>query len=554
MTKLIYLTVTIFIYMVAVVKDMDIQVARSDSLQSIIKDKERIVERLAQGVNEAYKKRCSLNCTDYFILLSTCDSLLDLPHIEAISDFGVSNDTCFLIHHFQSAINVYTSQPYENKDTIFEKCWAAELDSTYENTYNAKDKKIEVKIRWLYFGKKSGLVRIFPHYIQPILNSTDPRVRPWYMHVSATKTKTIILVLDVSASMLNNGRLQLALAVAKTLVDTLTNVDYVGLILFGNKATQFLMQHQKPGQLLRATHKNKVKLQALIGTIMVDPTQSTNFEDAFEKAFYILDQVKSPRCNSAILFLTDGYPTKGVISEDKLMSLVKKRNTHGSIIFMYSIGSDSAQHLLRGIACANQGVYSHIASSDNLLQELSQYYEYSALLKVFGNDSSVSWVESLSHEDVAAGLLVTVSKAVFYYPIVVNRADMLVTDLKQKTKNGLYHEAIIQYLVFDNNCPTVHKESLRSSLLNIVRSKRGVTLCDESDLLQTLQKVPNCTMLLVDYFNYKKNRFVKGVKSHYFHQSCRQVITCTNKAINTISETFTLTVIILAVTILTAIL
>ncbi len=524
-----------------------VQIASNDSLQNIIEEKERIVERLAQAVNEAYNKRCNLQCDD--CTFSACGSILNLPHKETINctrNFGIdqfNNGICSFkcpVQYIQSASSILTSHPYENKDTEIEKCWTTELESTFKKIYQ-EDKNNKNNLRWQYIGTKSGLVRIFPYYTQPICNSLDPRVRPWY--VSATSgPKTIIITLDVSASMMNYGRLQLALAAANTVVGTLTNADYVSIVLFGDKATQLLIQHQKPGELILATYQNKVELQTLIRNITVDPTQSTNFEDAFEKAFDILDQANSTlECNSAILFLTDGHPNKGSTSEYKLTSLVENRNKYGSVIFTYSLGSDSARRLLRGIACASQGVYTHIADGEDLLQQLSQYYEYFALLRELGNES-VSWVEP--YEDAAgAGLIVTVSKAVYHHDnnfaiptlIGVVGADILVTDLENAGKeSGLDHEMVIQRLASNNKCPTIKKAS--PCLLKIIRSKGGATQCEDKDL-QTkcnTQRVPNCTKQSVDYCNFKKNRFVYDVDL-YFHQSCCQInhtITCTNKAIN----------------------
>lgn len=60
----------------------------------------------------------------------------------------------------------------------------------------------------------------------------DPRFRPWY--VSATSgSKNVILMIDISASMEGNG-LEIAKAAATTVIDTLSNKDFIGVISFSN--------------------------------------------------------------------------------------------------------------------------------------------------------------------------------------------------------------------------------------------------------------------------------------------------------------------------------
>ena len=64
------------------------------------------------------------------------------------------------------------------------------------------------------------------------------------------------------------------------------------------------------------------------------------------------------------------------------------RNHKNAIIFAYTLGSIAGVSLL----CESQGVYSHIEDGGNLRQQLSQYYDYFAFLRVSGSNN-VIWVE-----------------------------------------------------------------------------------------------------------------------------------------------------------------
>ena len=69
-------------------------------------------------------------------------------------------------------------------------------------------------------------------------SSWDPRYRPWYVNV-VTGPKDIVIVLDVSGSMSTDpvaARNTKAIDAFDRLMMTLTERDYVGLVLFSDRA------------------------------------------------------------------------------------------------------------------------------------------------------------------------------------------------------------------------------------------------------------------------------------------------------------------------------
>ena len=63
----------------------------------------------------------------------------------------------------------------------------------------------------------------------------DPRYRPWY--VTATSGgKNVILFIDISGSM-DGNRINIAKQAAKSVVNTLSNNDFLGVVTFSTSAT-----------------------------------------------------------------------------------------------------------------------------------------------------------------------------------------------------------------------------------------------------------------------------------------------------------------------------
>ena len=81
------------------------------------------------------------------------------------------------------------------------------------DTFQINDASASTDLKWQYFGTPSGVWRQYPGQHFEVDGSTcqpyDPRQRPWYV-AAATGARKLVLVLDVSASMSNAGRMPLA--------------------------------------------------------------------------------------------------------------------------------------------------------------------------------------------------------------------------------------------------------------------------------------------------------------------------------------------------------
>lgn len=249
-----------------------------------------------------------------------------------------------------------------------------------------------------YFGAHDGLFRMIPAVHQDVCGTYDPRRRPWFVAASSGP-KDVVLVLDVSGSMADYGRLDIAKEAAITVIQTLTVADRFAVISFSSEASQV----GGYTGLIRATAENTNHLVEAIKQLL--PQGGTNFGSAFTNAFDALDQTieieATSGCNIAILFMTDGQISQGP-GADEVISLVNERteqlaSNYGrkTTIFTYSLGEEADHNVTKTIACSTGGIWTLVPDIyGDLISAMSAYYKLFALgLGVEENEDFVTWVE-----------------------------------------------------------------------------------------------------------------------------------------------------------------
>lgn len=229
----------------------------------------------------------------------------------------------------------------------------------------------------------------------------DPRLRGWFMGTAST-SKSIIIILDVSSSMGAYHRLENAIYATRSVINYLTEKDYVGIVLFN--AGAFTCKKQTDF-LLKATAQNKKTLIDCIENMM--PFGSTNFEAAFNETFNLFDrseELASSTCDRVVLFLTDGTITKGA----NPIPLIRKRNIeYQAKIFGFSLGSVADTEIPKRIACENRGLWSVIEDKriQDLTTSMGSYYEY---LSARYEERDATWIGPFG-DVTGLGNVVTVS-------------------------------------------------------------------------------------------------------------------------------------------------
>lgn len=347
--------------------------------------------------------------------------------------------------------------------------WKEELSGSLES----------ITLRWQFIGAPTGMFRIYPGSPQETCNSFDPRNRPWY--VAATSgPKNVILVIDVSGSMRQLLRLDLAKEAAKTVVNTLTNFDFVGVVTFSNSATTQRVNGNNI--MVPATNENLLTLETVIDQLTA--AGGTNFEAAFTEAFSLLARSKQDEadsgCHTAILFLTDGNPTAGSITtEGGLRDHVNtmNRNPDGSqkaVIFTFTLGSSASEAIPKAIACANRGIFIPVPDNGDLRGSMSQYYDYFSALRQQVDNLQPVWVEPYV-DALGLGEITTVSRALYdnstgsirLYGVV--GIDILIRDLRNADPENW--QSTINYLARQVQCPAIREVS--NCQLDAIRLSRG---------------------------------------------------------------------------------
>ena len=181
-----------------------------------------------------------------------------------------------------------------------------------EDTFQALDTDRNFEYAIAYVGTTLGSFRSYPSSRQlenGQCKDYDPRYRPWYV-IATSGAKNIILIIDISGSMSGN-RITIAKSAAKSVINTLSNSDFIGVLAFNDEVTTL-----NSNRVVRATDEVKTKLAEAIDELTVDG--KTNYEAAFQQGFNMLDAAADdefgapcPEAENLFLFLTDGDPTVG---------------------------------------------------------------------------------------------------------------------------------------------------------------------------------------------------------------------------------------------------
>ncbi|XP_035715688.1 voltage-dependent calcium channel subunit alpha-2/delta-4 isoform X3 [Folsomia candida] len=299
--------------------------------------------------------------------------------------FGAAVNTSF------SSIHVPTSI-YEKKTPLLEAIgWTSQMDSTFESNYQTNP-----TLSYQYFGSATGFLRQYPAGKWPNENGIrtnpdlyDARTRQWYVS-AATSPKNMVILQDISGSMTGLRR-EIAKHVVSTILDTLTENDYVNVYSFAEDCTPVVPCFT--GKLVQANLENIRDFKD--GLDGDHTTGVANFSAALNTAFDILEKHLPPNapaestssCNQAIMIITDGSPYN-------FEEIFKQRQNreYSARIFTYLIGRDvTDKREVMYMACANNGYYTHVSTLSEVQEQVLKYIPVMARPLVLYNNHSIAW-------------------------------------------------------------------------------------------------------------------------------------------------------------------
>ncbi|XP_013420899.1 VWFA and cache domain-containing protein 1 [Lingula anatina] len=258
--------------------------------------------------------------------------------------------------------------------------------------------RINPNLKWQYFGGEDGILLNYPAVKPtgvPDCDSYDPRFRPFYVSAATPVPKDIVVVIDTSGSMTtyHNSKtlLQIAKDAARTVVETLSANDRVGLVSFSSAASTPVLSESTcyTTSLAAATPQNAKNLKKYIDSLRAGG--ATNYQAAMEKAFSLFNSsensFKGEKRNKVILFLTDGKRTQG----GNPLETIRDQNAilgNQVLILTFGLGQsleESSLAELRNMAAqtlSNQfygeitaGTFTHVTDPNRLRSAMASYYD-----------------------------------------------------------------------------------------------------------------------------------------------------------------------------------
>ncbi len=178
----------------------------------------------------------------------------------------------------------------------------------------------------------------------PAVEVIDRILKLWQ---TKKKTSEVVLVLDTSGSMNEQGKLENAKRGAKQFISIMSDADTLSFLPF-NTGYAWAIQNTPMGP------DGKRKANAQIESLFAGG--ETNLYDSIEEAYRLLKTSRREgKKIQAVVVLTDGEDTNSKIRFDKLLELVRFNGETNTIrVFTIAYGRDARKDLLRQLAEATQ--------------------------------------------------------------------------------------------------------------------------------------------------------------------------------------------------------
>ncbi|XP_050454891.1 voltage-dependent calcium channel subunit alpha-2/delta-3 isoform X2 [Cataglyphis hispanica] len=262
------------------------------------------------------------------------------------------------------------------------------LDDMFRQNYES-----DPALSWQYFGSITGMLRQYPAMQwRTSINDYDGdnddederpadlydcRVRSWFIE-AATCSKDMVILIDVSGSMTGMGR-TIAKATVNSILDTLSNNDFVTLLKYNNETTELVPCFKD--MLIQATPENLDTFKkSMEEPDNLKTEEVANLTEAFTKAFSLLKTYRESRgcnadtpCNQLIMLVTDGVA-------GNLTEILEKwnREENGTRIpvrvFPFLLGMEVTNISdVERVACLNRGSCKHVHTQEEVREQVLKY-------------------------------------------------------------------------------------------------------------------------------------------------------------------------------------
>ncbi|XP_013407760.1 inter-alpha-trypsin inhibitor heavy chain H3 isoform X2 [Lingula anatina] len=182
--------------------------------------------------------------------------------------------------------------------------------------------------------------------------------------------KNVFFILDVSGSM-SGRKIRQVKDAMNVILNDLREDDYFNIILFGSG-----VRYWNDENMIQATLDHVGAAKQFVRRMSA--SGGTNINDALVRGMEFLERHESQsgkKLPSLIIFLTDGDPTSGETSLEKIESNVKAVNKERYSLFSLAFGSGADYKFLQKLSLQNRGVARKIYEDSDADLQLKGFYD-----------------------------------------------------------------------------------------------------------------------------------------------------------------------------------
>lgn len=178
-----------------------------------------------------------------------------------------------------------------------------------------------------------------------------------------TNPKDIVFVLDTSGSMAGK-KLEQARKALSFCIENLNDTDRFEVLRFSTESEGLF------DKLTDAARENRTKALDFVKDLR--PMGGTAIDEALKKALALRPAEASRPF--IVIFLTDGQPTVGETSEEKIVANTSREGSAQTRIFCFGIGTDVNTHLLDKITERTRAASQYVLPEEDLELKLSSFF------------------------------------------------------------------------------------------------------------------------------------------------------------------------------------
>ncbi|HEX5271243.1 MAG TPA: VIT and VWA domain-containing protein, partial [Gemmataceae bacterium] len=176
--------------------------------------------------------------------------------------------------------------------------------------------------------------------------------------------RDVVLVLDTSGSMRENGKLDQAKKALTYCLNSLDKDDRFAMLNFATTVNRY-----KDG-LLAATSDQVAVAKKWVNNL--ESTGGTAIYDALESALAL--RSKDEGRTFLVVFFTDGQPTIGETNIDKILKNTFAKNTTNTRIFTFGVGDDVNASFLDQLSDGTRAVSTYVRPQEDIEAKVSAMY------------------------------------------------------------------------------------------------------------------------------------------------------------------------------------